>query len=590
MGARLVCTALCGVGLVGTAFISTASAAITFAPAVTVSTLGGTLPNDVAVGDFNADGRPDLAVTNKSTPGNVLVLLATGAFTFAAPTFYGVGSDPDGLATTDLNGDGILDLVVTNSSSGSISTLLGTGAGSFSAAASTTVGTLPIDVTVADFNNDGKPDAAVTNFTSGSVSVLLGNGNGGYASNTATTVASSPDGIDSGDFNHDGFQDLAIAQSGASTVAILLNNGAGAFPAVSSTPTAGTGPFDVAVGDFSRNGAQDLAVALGGANVGSNLVGSGNGTFVPGPVIGSVTAPQAVAVGDFDGDANQDLTFAGSGGATGFQGSATGAFTALGTISLGGLSPSAIATGDFNRDGSQDIVGVNSGSATVGLLRNAPALQSGTGTLTFASTPQGSSSASQSFTLTNVGSAPLTVPGFTFSGTNPDDFSISSNTCQGAPVQAGGNCTVQVRFTPQGQNSRTALVTTSSNAPVQITIILNGTGGALPAGATGSTGPTGATGATGPAGPAGKNATVTCKVKKKGATKVKVTCTVKLASARHGRVSWRLTRAGRTYAHGDTYARHGRAAIHVPGVNRLPAGRYKLRVAGAASGAAFVVG
>ncbi len=111
-------------------------------------------------------------------------------------------------------------------------------------------------------------------------------------------------------------------------------------------------------------------------------------------------------------------------------------------------------------------------------------------------------------------------------------------------------------------------------------------------GAAGAAGAAGATGATGPQGPAGRDAKVTCVVKKKGKNvkKVKVTCTVKLAAARSARLHWRLMHAGRSYAHGTSGAQDGSASILIPGVNRLPAGRYVLRIAGRGGGISLRIG
>ena len=69
--------------------------------------------NSVAIGDFNGDGKPDLAVVNNSG-NNVSVLLGNGDGTFPAAPNYSAGIYPGGVAVADFNGDGILDLAVIN--------------------------------------------------------------------------------------------------------------------------------------------------------------------------------------------------------------------------------------------------------------------------------------------------------------------------------------------------------------------------------------------------------------------------------------------------------------------------------------------
>src|SRR6185295_3517404 len=101
-----------------------------------------------------------------------------------------------------------------------------------------------------------------------------------------------------------------------------------------------------------------------------------------------------------------------------------------------------------------------------------------------------------------------------------------------------------------------------TNAPENPVTALSGIASAPTSGPAGPAGPAGAPGAAGQAGlrgPAGKNAKVTCTVKKKGETQVKVTCKVKQAKAKTSSVvAWRLTRHHRTVAHGLTRARNGR--------------------------------
>src|SRR5438874_83752 len=90
----------------------------------------GTHPFSVAVGDFNSDGRSDLAVANEGS-GNVSVLLGNGDGTFQAAVNYGAGGNPGSVAVGDFNADGKPDLAVANTGSGNVSVLLGDGDGTF---------------------------------------------------------------------------------------------------------------------------------------------------------------------------------------------------------------------------------------------------------------------------------------------------------------------------------------------------------------------------------------------------------------------------------------------------------------------------
>src|SRR5579884_1007075 len=106
----------------------------------------GTLPTSVAAGDFNGDGKPDIAVTNQN---GVTILLNNGTG-FAPAASYTVGTNPQAVAAKDFNGDGKVDLVVVNQGSGTISVLLGNGNGTFQAATSYPAGSNPRSVGVAD--------------------------------------------------------------------------------------------------------------------------------------------------------------------------------------------------------------------------------------------------------------------------------------------------------------------------------------------------------------------------------------------------------------------------------------------------------
>src|SRR5438445_16436 len=106
-------------------------------------------------------------------PADALILLFPPKF---ATTNFAVQLYPSSVGVGDFNGDGKQDLAVADQGSGNVSVLLGNGRGSFGAATSFGAHTSPRTVAVGDFNRDGKQDLAIANSGSGDVSVLLGTG------------------------------------------------------------------------------------------------------------------------------------------------------------------------------------------------------------------------------------------------------------------------------------------------------------------------------------------------------------------------------------------------------------------------------
>jgi FG-GAP-like repeat len=167
------------------------------------------------------------------------VLLNNGNGTFASAISYGVGSGPESVAVGDFNGDGKPDLAVVNTRTNflgvlgnSVSVLLGNANGTFANAVSyggvgTGTGIGVASVAVGDFNGDGKPDLAVAAFNNNGVFVLLGNGDGTFATNAGYFAGSGPSSVTVGDFNGDGKPDLAVADQSSNSVSVLVNNGSG---------------------------------------------------------------------------------------------------------------------------------------------------------------------------------------------------------------------------------------------------------------------------------------------------------------------------------------------------------------------------
>jgi uncharacterized protein (TIGR03437 family) len=324
----------------------------------------------VAIGDFNGDGKGDLAVAN-STSSNVSVLLGNGTGGFSAASNFSVGTSPGSVAVADFNGDGKPDLAVANANSNTVSVLLGDGLGGFAAASSFGVGTFPTFVALGDFNGDGKPDLAVANKLSNTVSVLLGDGTGGFGAPSSFGVGSFPQSVAVGDFNGDGKPDLAVANFNSGNVSVLLGDGAGGFAAASNFGV-GSGPASVAGGDFNGDRKPDLAVVNYGNGSVSVLLGNGTGGFVAAGIpIAVGSDPYSVAVGDFDRDGKPDLAVANANNnnVSVLLGNGTGGFSAASNFAVGS-QPLSVAVGDLNGDGRPDIVTANSGSNKVSILLN----------------------------------------------------------------------------------------------------------------------------------------------------------------------------------------------------------------------------
>jgi hypothetical protein len=204
----------------------------------------------VAVGDFNHDGKLDLAFADgqqiNGSAGNaeLSIALGNGDGTFKAPVHYaspGLPSsdnlNPEDVAVGDVNGDGKLDVIVSNYDD-NINVFIGNGDGTFKPAVGYSPGEYPRDVVIADVNGDGKADLVVSNlginvggaefaaegYQPGSVAVMLGNGNGTFQAPIQYQPFDYPGWTAVGDFNGDKTPDLAISQVfDGHTVAVMLN-------------------------------------------------------------------------------------------------------------------------------------------------------------------------------------------------------------------------------------------------------------------------------------------------------------------------------------------------------------------------------
>jgi hypothetical protein len=220
----------------------------------------GNGPHSLVAGDFNGDGRLDLAVANyDECPATVSILLGDGNGNFSPASSPNAGGcSSTSVAVGDFNRDGKLDLAVANDF-GKVSILFGNGLGNFNQASSVATSYRPMYVAVADFNDDGKLDLAVANYNDTKASILLGDGLGNFTLASSPGTGYNPFSETVGDFNADGKLDLAVLDDGG-MVSILLGDGHGNFTSASS-PRTGFYPHSVAVGDFNGDGKLDLSVA-----------------------------------------------------------------------------------------------------------------------------------------------------------------------------------------------------------------------------------------------------------------------------------------------------------------------------------------
>jgi hypothetical protein len=238
-------------------------------------------PIAVAVGDFNGDGNQDVAVGwggPGAFSGGVSVWYGNGFGMFQPKRDYLVVTAVTALAAGDFNNDGKDDLAATNFYGG-ISVLRSNGPGFDVLPPISTGGTRPTAVAVGDFNGDGRRDLAVTNGDANTVGVLLGNGDCTFQFPITTSVGFQPTAVAVDDFDRDGRLDLAVANRGSNGVTVLLGNGDGSFHLERNYPVGSVGfsPSSVAAADFNGDGRPDLAVAISGSRYVSVLLNGGPG-------------------------------------------------------------------------------------------------------------------------------------------------------------------------------------------------------------------------------------------------------------------------------------------------------------------------
>ncbi len=337
-------------------------------------------PAYLAKGDFNRDGKPDLAVT-QSTGSAVSVLInntlptpVPGGRSFLAPTLLpkGNGNMADAVAVGDFNHDGFLDIATAYLEDNVVKVQLATGKGKNfrTSVAMYPVGKQPYSLVAKDLNNDGYADLVAANTTDGSVSVLMNKADGSGTFSPAITLAGVgrlPYGVAAGDLNGDGFADIVVANYGDNALTVLYGPFDQPFQTMQSLPTC-TNPYGVVIGDFRHTGQNDIAVTCYASNEMEVFLNNGMLPFQPpqtpttfqaGALYPTDTKPTSIVMGDFNRDGNMDIVTGNSvaNDVSFFAGNGNGTFgAAVNSFALN--FPDSIAAGDVNGDGILDIAAV----------------------------------------------------------------------------------------------------------------------------------------------------------------------------------------------------------------------------------------
>jgi len=366
--------------------LAASASTVSFRPPKTYSV--GSNPTAIAVGDFNGDGRPDLAALDSggSTPtdqGGVSILFGKRDGTFQAAKNISVGKNCAGIAVGDFNGDGKDDLALVRpgdpsvGDNGDVTIFLGNGDGTFRQGTVLIAGENPNgSIAVADFNDDQKLDLVVVSMSTGdhSANVLLGNGDGSFQSPAAYVIGALIQHVGVGDFNRDRKQDLIGSPSPFVRFdgAIVLGNGDGTFQ---QTPSLAVPPF-VALGDFNADGKLDvvaehcdfISISPPAATCSySLLLGNGDGTFQTGLPLSQTV----IGAADLDGDGKLDIVgmITGSGGNEVEVAAGKGDGTFQSPVNFPATPGDLRLVADINADGAPDLVLLNFNN-TIGVMLN----------------------------------------------------------------------------------------------------------------------------------------------------------------------------------------------------------------------------
>jgi hypothetical protein len=362
--------------------LATASAALGFGTfrAPKTYAVQGFHPFPVAIGDFNSDGKRDLAVASEDND-TVSVLLGRGDGTFKKHKDFKAGNDPYGIAVGNFNGDRKQDIAIADNDAARVSVLRGRGDGTFRPAQKYDVGDSPFFLAAGDLNRDGRPDLITPNNSSSNVSVVLAKHDGTFAAAHDYTItdpgptASYPVSVEIGNFNGRGAPDLAVLDD-QNYVTLLYGRGDGTFkhPASGGQVPSGASLTDGFVaGRFNRDRLTDLAVSDCMITATWVLLGKGGDFRSPDAYAGGYCAYEPAAA-DVNRDGKLDLLMPHDLTTTVdvLRGKGDGTFRAPQPVTTGAGYIYSVAAGRLNADRGVDLAVPDFATNRVAVLLNKP--------------------------------------------------------------------------------------------------------------------------------------------------------------------------------------------------------------------------
>lgn len=338
-------------------------------------------PCALEVGDFDADGRPDLAVPNSdwlqppegTHYSHVLRGLGTGEFADAQPWDAGAAL-PVGIALGDFDGDGDLDVATANHESNSAFVLANQGGMAFAAPLAAPVPGPASSLAAGDLDEDGRADLVVT--VPGSLALLLSAGGMPESGGTLDLGGRDPMHVEIADLDTDGHLDLAAVvrdEFGGGALVVLHGTGTASFPERVEHPV-GRGAWWVESGDLDGDGDLDLATADNSDSTISLLLGNDQGGFTQRTILPVCIGPQSLAIADMNLDGKQDIVVGCMNSdrvEMWLQVGEDGEFELARAWSTG-ATPVSVKAADLDLDGAMDIAWANQLSNTIGLVLAQP--------------------------------------------------------------------------------------------------------------------------------------------------------------------------------------------------------------------------